>query len=400
MDFFLPRDVCLVIERFYNSGYKCHIVGGSVRDILMGKKPDDYDMTTDADPKTVKALFCDCKTVDTGIKHGTVTVIYGTRPIEITTYRTESGYRDNRHPDRVIFTKSLESDLARRDFTVNAMAYNHFDGLVDIFGGREDLKKGCIRSVGDGRVRFSEDGLRILRAIRFSSVLNFEIEKNTEQAIFSLKNLLFNISAERVMSEWTKIVKGIGACRVITRYSEVLSPLLGLENITLPKEEDFLSLPPHLRELAVFFMNSTEPREAFANAMRKLRSDKKRLVFGCGVLDAVKLKTDTREDVLNLLIDFGEDIALCALKLKALTDSDALSHINLVDDILKRSVCHKISMLSVSGTDLKKIGISERSIGWALDKLVRCVCIEGLENSKESLISKAKELKFSENKNG
>ena len=167
----LPIDVLYIIERLGASGFSAHVVGGSVRDSLIGRSLGDFDITMNATPDETKAVFEGCKTVDTGIKHGTVTLVLGGIPYEITTYRVDGDYKDNRHPDSVRFTDRLEEDLARRDFTVNAMAYSPDAGLSDPFGGREDAARKLIRAVGDPRVRFDEDALRILRALRFASVL-------------------------------------------------------------------------------------------------------------------------------------------------------------------------------------------------------------------------------------
>ena len=168
-------------EKLCEHGYEAYLVGGCVRDMLLGREPGDWDITTSAKPEEVKAVFR--RTVDTGIKHGTVTVMMGKEGYEVTTFRIDGDYTDGRHPDSVTFTPDLIEDLKRRDFTINAMAYNRDRGLVDAFGGRKDLEDGVIRCVGAAEERFTEDALRILRAIRFSAQLGFEIEEHTENAI-------------------------------------------------------------------------------------------------------------------------------------------------------------------------------------------------------------------------
>ena len=196
MKFNLPKKIEYVLDTLINSGHSAYIVGGCVRDLLCGKKPHDYDITTSALPHETQAL-CD-KTVATGIKHGTVTVIIDGEPIEVTTFRTEHEYSDSRHPESVNFVSNVAEDLARRDFTVNAMCYNHIDGLLDLFGGKEDINNKVLKSVGEAKTRFSEDALRILRLFRFAATLDFTIEKNTFNAAIKCAPSLKNISAERI----------------------------------------------------------------------------------------------------------------------------------------------------------------------------------------------------------
>ena len=203
MRIILPVFVKNCLETITKAGYEAYVVGGAVRSILLGKTPNDYDITTSAHADVIQKLFK--KTVPTGLKHGTVTVVISGKNIEVTTYRTDGDYADNRHPSNVNFVSSLNEDLKRRDFTVNAIAYNETSGLIDLFGGIEDLKNGILRTVGTPRDRFCEDALRILRCYRFACQLNFEIEKETENATVMLSHLLENISAERVFSELKKI---------------------------------------------------------------------------------------------------------------------------------------------------------------------------------------------------
>ncbi|MDD2401403.1 MAG: HD domain-containing protein [Clostridia bacterium] len=193
-----------IIDRLYSKGFEGYVVGGCVRDMLLKKTPKDWDITTDAQPEQIKLLFTD--TIDTGLKHGTVTVVINGNNYEITTYRIDGIYSDNRRPDKVIYTTSLENDLSRRDFTINAMAYNIKQGLVDPFNGVTDLKNKNIKAVGDPNKRLQEDALRMMRAVRFSAQLGFSIEKETEQGIYVNSNLIKNISMERVRDELVKIL--------------------------------------------------------------------------------------------------------------------------------------------------------------------------------------------------
>lgn len=200
----LPEDVKLIIRTINEAGYEAYAVGGCVRDRLLGKEPNDYDITTSATPEEIKALFR--RTIDTGIQHGTVTIMLKDTGYEVTTYRIDGKYEDNRHPSSVSFTRSLREDLLRRDFTINAMAYNDDEGLVDLFGGQQDMEDKIIRCVGDPIKRFSEDALRIMRAVRFSAQLGYEIEPETLKAMSALASNLKDISMERIQVELVKLI--------------------------------------------------------------------------------------------------------------------------------------------------------------------------------------------------
>ena len=200
----LPENVHFIIDVLRSAGNDAYAVGGCVRDSLLGRTPEDWDITTSASPDEVKVLFK--RTVDTGIEHGTVTVMIDKTGYEVTTYRVDGKYKDGRHPESVTFTRSLEEDLKRRDFTINAMAFNENDGIVDLFDGRKDLEAGLVRCVGDPRQRFGEDALRILRAVRFSAQLGFEIEEETAKAMGELAGTLEKISAERIHTELIKLL--------------------------------------------------------------------------------------------------------------------------------------------------------------------------------------------------
>lgn len=200
----LPEKVNTIIQTLQEHGYEAYAVGGCVRDSLLGREPGDWDITTSASPDETKKLFA--RTVDTGIEHGTVTVLLGKEGFEVTTYRIDGKYEDSRHPTEVIFTRNLREDLLRRDFTINAMAYNDTEGIVDIFGGMDDLKRKIIRCVGNARERFGEDALRIMRGVRFAAQLGFSLEKGTKEAMTELAPTLEKISAERIQTELVKLL--------------------------------------------------------------------------------------------------------------------------------------------------------------------------------------------------
>lgn len=224
----LPKGADYIISILENSGYEAFAVGGCVRDFLLGKSCDDIDITTSATPQQMKQVFDadKIKYYETGIKHGTITALAFNQSFEVTTYRTDGEYTDNRHPENVCFVKSLKEDLSRRDFTINAMAYNKNSGVVDMFGAKQDLNNRIIKTVGNPNLRFNEDALRIMRAVRFASVLGFEIEEQTKKAIFDNKELLCNVSCERLYSELTKLLMGDNVFNVLVEYKEVIGVII------------------------------------------------------------------------------------------------------------------------------------------------------------------------------
>lgn len=225
-EFRIPKEVQFVLNRLNTAGHEAFCVGGCVRDTLLGLSPADWDVTTNALPDTVKACFPDCRLIETGIKHGTVTILVNELPIEVTTYRADGVYRDHRHPEQVAFSSRLEDDLARRDFTVNAMACHPKQGLVDVFGGKIDLQAALLRCVGDPARRFEEDALRILRCLRFSATLGFSIEPGTDTVLREKRELLSFISRERICEELLRLLEGRDAEQTLRQYSEVIFPLL------------------------------------------------------------------------------------------------------------------------------------------------------------------------------
>ena len=223
----LPDKVRLIIQKLTDGGYEAYAVGGCVRDSLLGKEPNDWDITTSASPQQVKSLFR--RTVDTGIRHGTVTIMLGKEGFEVTTYRIDGKYEDGRHPKEVTFTKSLEEDLKRRDFTINAMAYNDVAGIVDLFDGLKDIEEGLIRAVGNPYDRFGEDALRILRAVRFAAQLDYEIDEETLRAASKLCANLEMISAERIRAELEKLLVSKHPEKLLTLYET------GISGVVLPE---------------------------------------------------------------------------------------------------------------------------------------------------------------------
>lgn len=233
----LPENVNRIIHRLQKEGYDAYAVGGCVRDTLLGRRPKDWDITTSARPEAVKSLFS--HTIDTGIQHGTVTVMLDHVGYEVTTYRIDGEYEDSRHPKEVIFTGNLVEDLKRRDFTINAMAYNDESGLVDVFEGEQDLKKGVIRCVGNAHDRFGEDALRMLRAVRFAAQLGFSIEEQTKAAVADLAPTLAKVSAERIQMELVKLLTSANPQEMREVYE------LGLSRVFLPEFDRMMETPQH-----------------------------------------------------------------------------------------------------------------------------------------------------------
>lgn len=228
----LPEKVNTIIQTLQEQGYEAYAVGGCVRDSLLGREPGDWDITTSASPEETKKLFA--RTVDTGIEHGTVTVLLGKEGFEVTTYRIDGKYEDSRHPTEVIFTRNLREDLLRRDFTINAMAYNDTEGIVDIFGGMDDLKRKIIRCVGNARERFGEDALRIMRGVRFAAQLGFSLEKETKEAMTELAPTLEKISAERIQTELVKLLVSDSPELIREAYH------LGITAVILPEFDEMM----------------------------------------------------------------------------------------------------------------------------------------------------------------
>ncbi|MCR4891904.1 MAG: CCA tRNA nucleotidyltransferase [Lachnospiraceae bacterium] len=284
----LPKDVKIIIGTLENAGFEAYAVGGCVRDFILGRVPKDWDITTSAKPLEVKSLFR--RTVDTGLKHGTITVLLGKEAYEVTTYRIDGTYEDSRHPSSVTFTPNLSEDLRRRDFTINAMAYNDREGLVDDFSGMEDIRLGIIRAVGNPEERFHEDALRILRAFRFAAQLGFRIEEETEKAARDLRETLGNISAERIRDEFTKLL--------LSPHPETLRSLYqcGISAVILPEFDRCMETDqknPHhaysvgehtiraiqnIREIDVAG-ESPENREAYGTIPSESEEDRKRFRY-------------------------------------------------------------------------------------------------------------------------
>ena len=397
MEIRLCEDVLHIIEVLRRHGHRADAVGGCVRDFLMGKEPFDIDITTSAKPEEMKAIFAGEKTIETGIKHGTLTLLLHGVPYEITTYRVDGEYADHRHPTEVVFSETLAEDLARRDFTVNAMCYSPSEGLTDLYGGRRDLENKIIRAVGEAERRFTEDALRILRGLRFSATLGFAIEEETAAAMRKCAHLLSFVSAERVLVEWKKLLGGREARRVLSEYKEVLSVALPfLANVPTERLPDLENLSAEERMLLLFaLMPSSEESLAarFEVAALALRSDRAFIRRGMAVLSHLfDVDKKDEESLCLLLHHLGEDGAKTVLSLRrALASAEerevAVSRMADLDRLIEKNPCVSLASLAVGGKELASVGLRGALIGEALAYLLAEVMGGRVENEARALLS-------------
>lgn len=382
---FVPSECEFIINSLQKNGYEAYLVGGCVRDMLMGVPPYDFDITTSAPPEITVSLFE--KTVPTGLKHGTVTVIIGGKPFEVTTYRTDGEYKDSRHPESVRFVSSLREDLARRDFTVNAIAYNGTDGLKDYFGGVRDIKDGILRAVGKPKKRFSEDALRIMRLFRFASVLNFEIESNTLTAALEAAPLLKNISAERLYRELLKAVcgKNPGAIGKLTDVGGL--NFLGLTNN--PDYEKISLLPQNETRLFVFLFSGG----ADITALDRLKASNKTKSAAASLLKLQNMPFPASPaDIKEMLFVSGEEAVKEFLSVSAVYGKNTSAAEKMLETVIKNREPYRISDLKIGGSELSKYGICGTATGKTLEKLRRLVVINPTLNTKSRLLEIAKDL--------
>ncbi len=382
MNFSLPQKIEYVLDTLISNGHKAYIVGGCVRDLLCGKEPHDYDITTSAMPHETQALFE--KTIATGLKHGTVTVIIDGEPIEVTTFRTESVYNDSRHPESVNFVRDVRDDLARRDFTVNAMCYNHIDGLIDLFGGKNDIDGKMLQAVGDAKTRFQEDALRILRLFRFAATLEFEIENSTFYAAIEYAPLLQNISAERIFTELQKTAAG--------NNPNILCPLLdtrAFQNYSLTntdlKSISKLENRKNLRAFALLNLTSINLQNTL-DSFKCSNSFKdyclKMHYLSQNIIDSNKISIKKALDFADY--DIVSDILLYY---RDILNIDISSRQSLLDGIIKAHEPYKISHLDISGKDITALGFGGKEVGEKLEFLLNEVIKNPDLNTREKLLN-------------
>lgn len=435
----LPDQVMQLLNILNDCGYDAFAVGGCVRDSLLGRDPNDWDICTSASPEEMKQCFSDFRVIETGLKHGTLTVLVEEEAYEITTYRVDGTYSDGRHPDQVTFTTRLEDDLARRDFTINAMAYHPHQGLVDPFGGRKDLAQKQIRCVGAPATRFQEDALRILRAIRFASQLEFQIHQETSKALFSCLSLLDRISPERIRIEFEKLLCGSAAKEVLTVYRDVMAhvipecrPMFDLDqknpyhiytvwDHTLHAVSHIKNTP--LLKLAAFFHDIGKPGAMFldeAGCGHFYRHEHLSAHLTDQVLRRLKYDNRTREMVVDivqshgtvfrpeekqarrLLGKLGEEKLRLLIELEyadvksqnPVYTQERVENIRAfsqtVDQVLAAEQCFSLKHLAVNGNDLISLGLRQGpEIGRILSILLKQVMEDQLPNEKAALLEAA-----------
>lgn len=431
----LPEKVSRIIHTLQANGYEAYAVGGCVRDSILGREPDDWDITTSATPLETKALFA--RTFDTGIEHGTITVLIDKDAFEVTTYRVDGKYEDSRHPSEVTFTRCLQEDLLRRDFTINAMAYNDEEGLVDIFGGIEDLNNKTIRCVGNAEARFGEDALRILRAVRFAAQLGFEIEEETREGIVKLAPTLANISAERIQVELIKMLVSPNPSLLRTAYE------LGITKVILPEFDEMMKTeqetphhiysvgehtlkaietirPDKVLRLTMLFHDIAKPmmKTIDANGVAHFKMhDVEGVEMTKSILRRLKFDNDTLGKVTKLvqyhdyripaepkrvrkaMNKIGEDLFPYYLEVRT-ADTMAQSEYmreeklqNIRDmekcyqEILEKQECVSLKDLAISGSDLIADGMKPgKEIGYVLNSLLEKVIENPELNTRETLL--------------
>lgn len=432
----LPRKVENIIEKIQAAGYEAYAVGGCVRDSILGKEPDDWDITTSAKPEEVKKLFD--RTIDTGIQHGTVTVMVGKEGFEVTTYRIDGEYEDSRHPKDVTFTANLKEDLRRRDFTINAMAYNPKDGLIDLYEGVQDMERRLIRCVGDAKERFTEDALRMMRAVRFSAQLGYTIEEKTKEAIKELALTIRNISAERIQTELIKLMISSHPDFLRIAYETGITGQIFPEfDICMKTEQNnphhcynvgehilhtltYVEADKVLR-LAMLFHDIGKPRtvtvdeqgithnHGHAAAGEEIAVQVlKRLKFDNETIDKVRrlvryhdLKIERNAKCVRKAINcVGEDIFPYLFSVKyadimaqsEYQREEKLSELEILksiyDKIIAEKDCLSLKDLAVTGSDLIAAGMKPgREMGMTLHKLLEAVLEEPERNHKDYLLS-------------
>ncbi len=442
MEIFIPQNVQMMLDKLNSNGHEAYIVGGCVRDALLGKTPHDYDICTSARPSEVAECFSSYNCIKTGVEHGTITVVVEKQAYEVTTFRTEGRYSDSRRPDNVEFIKDLRTDLSRRDFTINAMAYTSSSGIVDFYGGKEDLKRKKIRAVGDAEERFAQDALRILRALRFASVLGFTLDMHTSNAAHALCKNLNNIAKERINKELSKLLMGGAVKAVMQNYADVfceiipqIEPMIGFSQNNVYHKYDVYehtvnaiscaenNLSVRLAALLHdtgkpfchtrdsdgvdhFYKHEKYSEEIARQALTQLKFDKKticdvaELVLYHGVLINPTKKAIKRwlnkigyEQMINLLHVKNADI--CAQSSfnfdeRIVTNSEILK---IIIEIKEEVQCYKVSDLKISGNDIIELGVKQgREVGVILQKLLDMVIDETLENDRAVLIKYVKSI--------
>ncbi len=378
MEIKLNENAETLMKILNDSGFQGYAVGGCVRDSIMGKEPFDFDITTNASTDEMQKLFSGYRCLKQGLKHGTVAVIINGEVIECTTYRIDGEYSDGRHPDKVTFSSKLGDDLSRRDFTINALAYNKSDGIIDLFGGIEDIKSEVIRAIGDPDRRFTEDGLRIMRAMRFSSTLGFKIEKNTAESIKRNAPRLSLISRERISQEFEKMLVGKNIKYVLENFSDILKKAVCDFDI---REETFANVEKCPTDFAVrlyaLIKDSDKAAENLANCGLTIRKSDRKTVNRLLQMS----RPETKSDIKRLMNRF--DVPAVKKYLEFLDDCTLLS---LFSEIVENDECFCVNQLKIHGEKLEELGFHGKSIQKIKEKLLNDIIDGKVNNSEEEIL--------------
>lgn len=443
MKIVLPKNVKKIIDILNKNNFEAFIVGGCVRDSIIGLIPHDWDICTNAKPEEIKKCFEFFNTFDSGIKHGTISIVIDSEVYEVTTYRIDGTYSDNRRPDSITFTSDIAKDLARRDFTINAMAYNEKSGLIDPYGGRNDLSDNIIRCVGNPDFRFNEDALRIIRALRFASVYDFVIENETSKSICKNADLLKNIAVERISVEFNKLLCGNGAEEILNNYSDVIAvfipeikPMFDYSQHTKHHNRDLwrhttysvksIDNTPVLR-MSMFLHDIGKPKackrdedgtchfkghpkysaEMAETILRRLKYPTE-FIETCITLikyHDVRFNGSKRQlrHVMSAIGDKNVELLLKIQRADIMAQSDykhkeKLEKLNLAcqvyREVLADKDCFTLKQLKINGNDIKNLGVTEGvKIGKILKILLSLVIEDKLENKKSALVNKAEEIR-------
>lgn len=443
MKIVLPKNVKLIIDILNKNNFEAFIVGGCVRDSIIRLTPHDWDICTNAKPEEIKKCFEFFNTFDSGIKHGTISIVIDGEVYEVTTYRIDGTYSDNRRPDSVTFTSDIAKDLARRDFTINAMAYNEQCGLIDPYSGRNDLLDKIIRCVGNPDFRFNEDALRIIRALRFASVYDFVIENETSKSICKNADLLKNIAVERISVEFNKLLCGNGAEEILNNYRDVIAvfipeikpmfdysqhtkhhnrdlwrhttysvksidkmPLLRmsmlLHDIGKPRackrDEDgtchFKGHPKYSAEMAEIILRRLKyPTDFIETCVTLIKYHDVRFSGSKRQLRHVMSAIGDKNVELLLKIQRADIMAQSDYKHKEKLEKLDLA-CEVYEEVLADKDCFTLKQLKINGNDIKKLGVTEGvKIGKILKMLLSLVIEDKLENKKSALLNKAEEIR-------
>lgn len=403
----LPPKVKYIIDKIYENDYEAYIVGGCVRDSILGLTPNDYDITTNATPDEIKSIFNEFKCIETGIEHGTVSIVIDKDIYEITTYRIEGEYKDHRRPKNVDFTSNLEEDLKRRDFTINAMAYNEKNGLIDLFGGKMDIERKIIRTVGNPYDRFNEDGLRMIRAIRFSSKLNFDIEKETLLAIYDNAQIIKNISLERITDEFNKIILSDKPENVIHLFKTNLFEYLNIsdeddknkieilyKDIKILNKIDktlvkrLVVLDYIIKELNIKCKSICESL-IYSKKITKNHHTILNLIENINMRDLDKIKV---KKILNKIDKNLYEEYLDISKIIYDDEQSFQKNVDILKEIEENNECYTIKNLNINGKDIMTLGYENKAVGEVLNYLLEEVINYPSLNDKNILIKKIKNI--------